>query len=285
MADWRNTTSTGAGVLRPEALAAHAALRRYPSDGPLGHWVENYWSLEWDLADGATFDSATLPHPACHLSVERGPARPGVGPERVVVSGVVTRRFDVSISGRGSVVAAKFRPGGLAAMSGRGVRGIRDTVAPASACLPPVVVARLDELDDLTPIEDRVAAMEAALLDVDPPIDSRYDQLLEIIADTLADRSVSRVAEMEHRHHLSTRSLERLFDHYVGVSPKWVLARYRLHDAVTDLDAGYDGPLAALAASLGWYDEAHFNRDFAAMVGTTPGQYRARRRPDEVDGG
>ena len=277
MADCRNTTSTGAGVLRPEGLAAHATLRCYPCDGPLGHWVENYWSLEWDLADGATYDSATLPHPACHLSVERGPARPGVGADRVVVSGVVTRRFDVGITGRGSVVAAKFRPGGLAAFSGRGVRAIRDTVAPASGFLPPPVVGRLAGLDESAPIEDRVAAMEVALLEVTPAADPRYDQLLGIIADTLSDRSVSRVAQMEHRHHLSTRSLERLFDHYVGVSPKWVLSRYRLHDAVTDLDAGYDGPLAALAASLGWYDEAHFNRDFAATVGTTPGQYRVRR--------
>jgi len=41
VSDRTNTTSTEAGVLRPEQLAEHALLRRYPCDGPLGRWVEN----------------------------------------------------------------------------------------------------------------------------------------------------------------------------------------------------------------------------------------------------
>ncbi|MGL5850453.1 MAG: helix-turn-helix domain-containing protein, partial [Phycicoccus sp.] len=72
------------------------------------------------------------------------------------------------------------------------------------------------------------------------------------------------------------RTLQRLFTHYVGVGPKWVLARYRMHDAVADLDAGFDGSLADLAHRYGWYDQAHFTRDFTALVGVTPGEYRGR---------
>jgi AraC-like DNA-binding protein len=57
-----------------------------------------------------------------------------------------------------------------------------------------------------------------------------------------------------------------------------VLARYRMHDAVSRLDEGYDGSLADLAAEHGWYDQAHFTRDFRRLVGQSPGSYAARSR-------
>ena len=90
----------------------------------------------------------------------------------------------------------------------------------------------------------------------------------------LEDRSLVRVAQVEERCGVGTRALQRLFERYVGVSPKWVLARYRIHDAVTDLDAGYAGTLADLAARYGWFDQAHFTREFTDLVGVPPGEYQ-----------
>jgi AraC-like DNA-binding protein len=78
---------------------------------------------------------------------------------------------------------------------------------------------------------------------------------------------------VEERCGLGTRSLQRLFEKYVGVSPKWVLSRYRMHDVVTRLDEGYDGSLADLAAEHGWFDQAHFTREFTELVGVPPSAY------------
>jgi AraC-like DNA-binding protein len=91
----------------------------------------------------------------------------------------------------------------------------------------------------------------------------------------LEDRGLVAVAQVEERHAVSGRTLQRWFSRYVGVGPKWALARYRLHDAVTELDEGYDGPLADLAARYGWYDQSHFVRDFRSLTGVTPGEYAA----------
>ena len=69
-------TSTSAGVLRPEDLARLTRLARHPVSDPLARYVENFWSLRWDLPPGFEHRSSTLPHPACNLSVERGETRP-----------------------------------------------------------------------------------------------------------------------------------------------------------------------------------------------------------------
>ena len=59
----------------------------------------------------------------------------------------------------------------------------------------------------------------------------------------------------------------------VGVSPKWVLQRYRLHEAAERIAEGRDGDWAATALELGYFDQAHFIRDFKALIGASPAQY------------
>jgi AraC-like DNA-binding protein len=74
---------------------------------------------------------------------------------------------------------------------------------------------------------------------------------------------------------LSTRELQRRFSRYLGVGPKWVLQRYRLHEAAERIAAGGRGDWAGVAAELGYADQAHFIRDFRAVVGCPPGAYAA----------
>ena len=276
-------TTTTVGVLRPERLLQAADLRRLPCHPDLGRWVENYWQLRWELPAGESYDSSTLPHPACTLSVELGSARPEVGDDRVVVTGVPTRRFDVRLQSTGSVTAAKFRPGGLAALIGapagvNSAAALRDRVVPARTLLPAAPCDDLAAITLTTPPGEALDVLERRLLSLaeNAPVDPRYEAVLAVVDDMLADRTLQRVAQVEQRHGMSTRTLQRLFERYVGVGPKWVLARYRIHDAVSEIDAGYDGTIADLSASLGWYDQSHFVGDFTRLVGEPPDQYRRR---------
>lgn len=273
-------TASTAGLLRPDAFARHVDLVRSPVGARVTRWVENRWSLRWQLPDGRCFGSHVLPHPTCSLTVELGShRRAGMPPnEAVAVTGVCTRRFDVDVRGWGRVVGLRFRPGGLAAVSGASASSWTDRSVPAAEVLPSTLVKTLAD-PDLAASEDawaEVAEEGLAALGEGRP-DPRYDQIIAIVADMLADRTLLTVAAVADRHAVTVRSLQRLFTHYVGVGPKWVLARYRLHDAVTELDSGYAGALTDLAVRHGWYDQAHFTRDFTALIGMTPGQYRDHR--------
>jgi AraC-like DNA-binding protein len=197
--------------------------------------------------------------------------------ETVAVTGVCTRRFDVEVRGWGRVVGLRFRPGGLTALTGHPASAWTDRSVPATEVLPRALVAELADPDLAHDGSAWAEAAEAGLAALaDERSDPRYVLLLDVVADMLADHSLLTVADVADRHAVTVRTLQRLFTHYVGVGPKWVLARYRLHDAVADLDAGRPGTLTELAVRYGWYDQAHFARDFTALVGVTPGQYRDR---------
>src|ERR1019366_6732580 len=78
---------------------------------------------------------------------------------------------------------------------------------------------------------------------------------------------------------MTARGLQRLFADYVGVSPKWVMRRARLHEAAEQADSGELVDWAELAAGLGYADQAHLTRDFTATIGVPPAQYAAPAGP------
>lgn len=277
MPSWRNTTPTAAttkGLLRPAETARTADLRRdHPVDPALEVFVERYWSVRWDRAGQAPFRSEVLSHPSVNVCVESGD-RPRFGHAlpTVLVHGVVAHRFVVDLVGRGRVTAVKFRPGGFTAFSGH--PPAPGTVRPLGAELG---VDAADLRDRVLAVDDdaeRAAVLDAALGPRAPDPPAAYLDLQHLLARMIEDRALVRVDQVAAAAGVGVRTLQRLFAHLVGVGPKTVLARYRLHDAVAALDAG-ETDLAGLAASLGWFDQAHFSRDFRDVVGTTPSSYLA----------
>lgn len=281
MASWTNATAaepTARGVLRPAETARVADLRREaPVAEALRPFIERYWSVRWDLTGRPPFRSEVLSHPSVNVSVEEGThPRFGVRLPAVLLHGVVTRRFTVDLVGAGRAVAVKFRPGGFAAFTG--TRPAANSVTRLAGDLA-VDPARL--LPDVLTEDDDLAAagvLDDALAPLAPDPTGPYLQLQRLIAAMARDRELVRVDQVAQLGGLSVRSLQRLFAGYVGVTPKWVLARYRLQDAAAAIDEGTVDDLATLAAELGWFDQAHFSRDFRAAVGTTPSAYLQRAR-------
>lgn len=271
--DRKNATATQSGVLRPDQLAQHVDLVRLPCSESLEPWVENYWQLQWELPPGTTHHSSTLPHPACTLSVEHGWTREGVV-EPVVVTGVLTRRFDVVLAESGWVFGVKFRPGGYASFTGTVAKTLRDVPVAPPTPFRSETVAALAELDGHFDADHCRTVVDAVLTPYARDVEPEYEVVLDVIATMLGDRALIRVAQVEQRCGVGTRRLQRLFERYVGATPKWVLGRYRIHDALSELDNGYSGPLADLAARYGWFDQAHFTREFTELVGMPPSAYQ-----------
>ena len=279
MGSWTNATAERAvGILRPELQDAVVRRDRLAPAEALTAWVEHYWTVEWDLRGGAPFVAEVVTHPSVHVTVESG-TRPRFGHAMPagLVHGVVTRRFSHQLVGAGRVFGVKFHPGGFGAFTGADVGAWTDRVLPLSAAFGDSAATLLDPVLAVPADADRAAVADGFLLSRAPGRDPRYDAVLTIVDEIRDDPTLTTVDLAARRHAVSERTLQRLFRRYVGVGPKWVLRRARLHDAVDRIDTGRYGDLASLAVELGWFDQAHFTRDFTALVGQSPAAYAARR--------
>jgi AraC-like DNA-binding protein len=227
--------------------------------------VERFWSISWDLQGQPPQTGETLPHPSVYLVIEEG---------RSGLAGVNTKRFIRILEGRGRVYGVKFHPGCFRPFWNAPAQTLTDQVVPLSAAFgregTDLEATVLHSGEDVT---GAVALLETFLLDRLPPPDAKAQLARALVARILEDRSLTQAEAVAREAGMSLRSLQRLFQEYVGVSPKWVIQRYRLHDAMERLEGPRPVDLPALALSLGFFDQAHFIRVFKAFLGRTPTGY------------
>lgn len=252
------------GLLDPVAAQRHLEFNWYLPAPDLAAAVERHWTTRWDFRGREPFLQEVLPHPAANVCFESTGAS---------VHGVITRRASHLLEGRGMVVGTTFRPGAfagftttpMAELADRGV-GLSVAFGPGASDLEAQVWAADDDAARVAAIEGFLRARWTGAHDVAQHVEQIIEWMLEAPVST-------RVSDVAAYHGLSTRALQRLFRHYVGAGPKWVLQRYRLHEAVQRISEGDRGGWVEVAAELGYADQAHFIRDFRALVGSSPGVY------------
>ncbi len=273
MADWLERTS---GILHPAAAARSFRLTRYPPSGALAPFVARHWSARWSLAE--PYLHSQIPYPCVNMAAEGG---------RAIVFGVVSKSSARTLAGRGVIFGVKFLPGGFRAFFRDAVAEVTDRVLPIAQVFGEAGRAWQEALSELTSPahaeareEDQamIAHTEVFLRALEPARDADAEAVLGIVNMVADDRDITHVDQVVERTAMGKRTLQRLFREYVGVGPKWVIQRYRLHDAAERIAKGEGGGWARFAAQLGYADQAHFIRDFKRFVGETPARYAVRVR-------
>lgn len=231
--------------------------------------VRRYWVPVWNLSPGVESTQRVLQYPVCLLVIGHDYASL-VGP----TSGLATKH----LVGAGWAVGAMLQPATGRILLGEDIVTLTDTqidltssrLADASRLIAQVRAAMSDPADEAGR-QDAVRLLNRALANL-CPIDSEGVMVNEIVNQVENDPDLHRVSQICRRFDLTERALQRLMAKRVGLSPKWLIRRRRLHGAAQRLSG--DAPaLADLAASLGYADQSHFQRDFKSVTGMTPTTY------------
>lgn len=255
------------GVLQPDAGPERFHLDlRHPTPG-LAEIVEHYWRVAWSIPAGEQHPQHTLPHPCAHLVAEE---------RSTLVYGLVTGRFTRMLAGAGHAMAIKFRPAGFRPFLGRPMSELTNREVPVSDVFGAEGDAFARRAFEADGMDAAVAIAEGFLLERLPPPDPELAELNRLVAEIQSDRTITRVETVARRAGVGTRTLQRQFADRIGISPKWVIKRYRLQDAADRLCTDQHVDLASLALELGYFDQAHLARDFRSIVGWAPATYARR---------
>lgn len=184
-------------------------------------------------------------------------ARPG----QVLIHGAWESHMD-AFSGAGARVLNLP----LSGQVGFGVGGVAD----------PDAVARAAEGD--------LAEAEALLRQTIRPLDAALDDWPDALAGALRRDPDTLLEVWAEAAGLAPATVSRGFRQAFGTSPRRYRAEQRALKAADALMTRADS-LAALAADLGFVDQAHMTRAVAVLTGLTPGRLRSSRyNPDRTRG-
>ncbi len=250
------------GVLYPARLPS---FHRVPPPAGAAALVSWFWIPEWSLPDGEVSRQEIVSYPAVNLVV---------APEGVSISGATTRSSTRELRGSGWAVGALLRPAAVPALTDDPPALID---AEHSFDAPELHAAVTTAMRTAPERRERAVAVFSAWLSQRVgPVGAAGRQANAMLDVLLGEGAALMPEEAATRLALSVRTLQRLTHRTVGLSPGAIIRRRRLQEAAQRLREQPETDLTALAAALGYADHAHLTRDFAAVLGLPPRDYRAR---------
>jgi len=228
----------------------------------LARYVECYWFSE---NDGPVRNHQVLPDGCVDILF----SSLNEEPIQLLLVGLMTARRTFDWPSAQRFFGVRFRPG-MATAFIREAAELTDKVEPLNSIIGRAGRLLFDQLAEAAALEKMIPVVEAALRPLEPP--NVAQKVLEQLGTD--ELSVDRLAS---RTGISMRQLRRLFAGRAGVSPKYLMRILRFRNATHQLGKLAKRPAqvnwAQLAVACGYFDQAHFIREFQEFTACTPGRY------------
>lgn len=192
---------------------------------------------------------------------------------RSFLHGQIRRFIDVEAIGPVGIFSIRFRPAGLRPFIPFDIGSLAEQTVELHDLLGRMGGDLEDRILNAATGQQRVAITEAFLLDrlrnavvQEGPV----DYCIRSILASQGNISVVQLAESLriNKHHLSRR-----FTSEVGLNPKLLSRIVRFQATLRLIDRAGPGTMTQVAHESGFYDQAHFIRDFKEFTGLNPKQY------------
>jgi AraC-like DNA-binding protein len=233
------------------------------------------------------------PMPSAHLFINlAGPVRlydgePDVAPAVLTdgwFMGMRTRRFLVEFPSSVRVVGVHFKPWGLSPFLAMPSTELRDRWVPVDAVWSHSLDRIRGRIGDATSSGEALQILEDELRSRLVPAPSPG---LELVAQTAGRLEASwgsvSVGALTDSAGVSGNHLASQFKVHLGVTPKRVARIYRFARLILSVDALHPVDWSELAHGAGYFDQAHFSKEFKDFTGLTPTEYLRLRREFPAD--
>jgi AraC-like DNA-binding protein len=240
-------------------------------------FINCYWYFEGTA--GATVTDCTFPDGSLEIifniatSVSRSQNdRPFTSNPSSELIGQMTQPYNVRFSGLNRLFGIRFFPHTFSCFTREPLMNINDvTIDPQDVLgrefknLASIVHGEEDPGRYVHRVEEfLMRKIYAARVD-------HKHELLEALIRKIFAGEVNSIVSMQAKSGYNERYLQRLFSERIGINPKFLLKITRFQRSFQYLKA--HTALTTVAYESGYFDQAHFNRDFKFFTGTTPSTY------------
>lgn len=193
-----------------------------------------------------------------------------------MILGLFTQPYEVQFRGMVKVFAIRFKPEGFYNVFGVPASEFKERYEDMSLVLGNEFIDLSHRIREEKSIVNIISRVEIHLL---KQIQSNNIELSYInrAAELIRQTKSIRIEELSNKVYISQRQLEREFKDKIGISPKQYLRIIRLNEVQRLLD---NNPLdlTSVAYQCGYFDQAHFIRDFKNITGEKPTIFLKERK-------
>lgn len=255
---------------------AYPRIRMLPVPEKVSAYVKAIWTLE--KGSGVHHErlypngeTQLIFHYGSPFGESYGGGRPGLQPQSLI-SGQFTTYKDIFLSGNAGLLGVVFHPYASNALFGIPAHHFTHLTVGL-----PEIDKSLEEAGSMVAeapgLPRRLQIIENFMLKRLHTINQRHFALVRKSVELLAQKAdgpaVSKAAESLF---VGNRQFERVFRDYVGLSPVRYAGIARFNKAMSLF--GTPQPLTGIALEAGYYDQAHFIREFKSIAGELPSVYR-----------
>jgi AraC-like DNA-binding protein len=272
-----------ADLVRHDSPLGRWEFARWHPSAPLESCIDDLWHMR---SEGSYTRERLLPRAHMELLINLGephrlvasdPARPPRLYERAWISGLQDRYLDIESPRRPWLMGIRFKPSGPLALLRVPPGELANQVVDLDLIVGSSIERLRHRLVEAPTLESRFTLLERYLLESTGTARAPRAEVSYALARLAGTNGAIRMRTLAAETGISQKHLIDLFREQVGMAPKRYARIVRLNALLRQMSSS---TWADLAAQFGYYDQAHFVRDFREFSGTTPTGFLRARGPD-----
>ncbi len=245
-------------------------------------YIKYFWVLEDEVKPVPTDPERILPDGCLELLFNLSDPFFRIYPDNTseimplnCIHGQIKNYIHIQPSGKTNILGARFFPTGLSpfiqlplSLLNGSATSLENIFGSRIKSLEEQLITETDTIRQINLIENFLVKKLLA----GSPIDYTVERCIHLIVKA---RGQVFIPGLSKKINISERHLERKFASLVGLSPKSFQRVVRFQQVLTAMRQENHDKLSSIAFEHGYYDQAHFSKDFREFTGVNPRTYLA----------
>lgn len=193
----------------------------------------------------------------------------------IMIVGQLSKFAQINNTENSSMIGVNLKPTALFKILNTSTKPFTDKGTPAMPYFGEEIYKLLGKLKSNIPDNEKVALLDEFFINLiadKPLLNDKFDILIDKIFEKKANITINEIKKICP---ISERTLQRYFNDRIGFSLKTYLRVLRNLYFFKIITQNQNKNIQEIIFEAGYYDYAHFIKDFKLMTGTTPQKYFA----------